>query len=60
MAHVMIRVTADEPELKGGPGESEEGACLALTRVGLVPVRTGPRVFLENPSGLPLDSEVTG
>ena len=56
----MIRVTADEPELKGGPGESEEGACLALTRVGLVPVRTGPRVFLENPSGLPLDSEVTG
>lgn len=33
--------------------------CLALTRAGLVPVRTGPRVFLENPSGLPLDSEVT-
>lgn len=30
VAHVMIRVRADEPELKGGPGESED-ACLPGT-----------------------------
>ena len=39
MAHVMIRVRADEPELKGGPGESEEGACLPGTHKGWVGAR---------------------
>ena len=37
----MIQVTADEPELKGGPGESEEGACLPGTHKGWVGARDG-------------------
>ena len=39
VAHVIIWVRADEPELKGGPGESEEGACLPGTHKGWVGAR---------------------